>query len=95
VISWDHRILWVEHLAASTNGRESCYFLEPMAKWIGFLGGTFYEEYIDSSHYLVALLISGLHGGSSISTLQDSIVGGKCSTSFRIVWDLGIIISFS
>jgi hypothetical protein len=22
-------------------------------------------------------------------------VGGRCSTSFRLVWDLGIIISFS
>jgi hypothetical protein len=30
-----------------------------------------------------------------LNTLQDSIVGSRCSTSFRLVWDPGIIISFS
>jgi hypothetical protein len=97
VIAWDPGILWVDSLAASTDGRESCYFQEPihMAKWISFLGGTFYEEYTESSQYLVSLLIGGLQGAPGVSTLQDNIVGGRCSTSFRMVWDPGIIISFS
>jgi hypothetical protein len=45
VIAWDPRILWVENLAVGTDGRENCYFQNPinMAQWLGFLGGTLYE----------------------------------------------------
>jgi hypothetical protein len=71
VIAWDPGILWVDNLATNTNGRVSCYFQDPihMVKWISFLGGTFYEEYIESSQYLVSLLIGGLQGGLDVSTL--------------------------
>jgi hypothetical protein len=97
VIAWDPGILWVDSLAAGTDGRASCYFQEPihMEQWIGFLGGIFYEGWTESSQYLISLLNSGLQEASCVSTLQDNIVGGRCSTSFRLVWDLGIIISFS
>jgi hypothetical protein len=30
-----------------------------------------------------------------VSTLQDNIVGSRCSTSFRLVWDPGITLSLS
>jgi hypothetical protein len=30
-----------------------------------------------------------------VSTLQDNTVGGRYSTSFRLVWDSGITLSFS
>jgi hypothetical protein len=45
VISWDPEILWVDSLAAGTDGRASCYIQEPihMEQWIGFLGGILYE----------------------------------------------------
>jgi hypothetical protein len=62
---------------------------------IGFLGGTFYEECIESSQYLVALLTGNLQGAPDVSTLQDNMVGGRCFASFRWIWDLGIIISFN
>jgi hypothetical protein len=29
-----------------------------------------------------------------VNTLQDNIVGGRCSTSFRLVWDPGFTLSF-
>jgi hypothetical protein len=51
-----------------------------------------WTEYLQ---YLFSLLISGLHEASCVSTLQDNIVGGQCSTSFRLVWDPGITPSFS
>jgi hypothetical protein len=61
VIAWDPGILWVDNLAAVTDGRADCYFQE----------------------------------APSVSTLQGSIVGGRCSASFILVWDPGIIINFS
>jgi hypothetical protein len=63
--------------------------------WTGFLGGRFYEGWTESSQYLIALLIGGLQEASCVSTLPNSIVGGRCSTSFRLVWDLGITLNFS
>jgi hypothetical protein len=87
----------VDSWVASTDGRVSCYFQEPihMEQWIGLLGGILYEEWIESSQSLIALWIDGLHEASCIVTLQDSIVGGRFSASFRLVCDPRIIISFS
>jgi hypothetical protein len=87
VIAWDARILWVDNLAASTDGKASCYFQEPihMEQWIGFLGGMFYEGWIEYLQYLFSLLIDDIQGASCVSTLQDNIVRVKCSTYFRLV----------
>jgi hypothetical protein len=53
------------------------------------------KGWIESSQFLIALLIGGLQEASCISTLQDNIVGDRCFVYFRLVWDLRIIISFS
>jgi hypothetical protein len=66
-----------------------------MEHWIGVLGGIFYEGWTEYLQYLFSLLIGGLHEASCVSTLQDNIVGGRCSMSFRLVWDPGITLSFS
>jgi hypothetical protein len=45
-------------------------------------------------------LVAGTNGRANcyfqeaFCTLQGSIVGGRCSASFILVWDPGIIISF-
>ena len=85
VIAWDPGILWVDNLGASTYGIPIFYFQDPihMAQWISLLGGTFYEECIESSQYLVALLIDGLQGAPGVNTLHDNIVAGRCSTYFK------------
>jgi hypothetical protein len=81
-------ISWVDSWAA---GRVNHYFQEliHMEHWIGVLGGTFYEGWTEYLQYLFSLLIGGLHEASCVSTLQDNIVGDRCSTSFRLVWDPG------
>jgi hypothetical protein len=86
VIAWDPGILWVDSLVAGTDGRASCYFQEPihMEQWIGFLGGIFYEGWTEYLQYSFSLLIGGIQGASCVSTLQDNIVSGRCSTSFQI-----------
>ena len=66
-----------------------------MVKWIILLGGTFYEEYAESSQYLVALLIYGFQRTPNVFTLHDNIVGDRCFTYFRMVWDPMIITIFS
>jgi hypothetical protein len=95
VIAWHPGIIWVDNLIVGIDGRVICCFQEPMAQWINLLGETFYEESIESSQYLVSLLIGGLQRARSVSILHNSIVGSRCSTSFRWVWDPGIIISFN
>jgi hypothetical protein len=79
------------------DGRANCYFQDPihLEQWIGFLGGILYEGWYKSSQYLISLLIGGVQEAPGVSTLQDNIVGGRCSASFILVWDSGIIISFN
>jgi hypothetical protein len=91
VIAQDPGILWVDSLVAGTYGKTNGYFQEPfyMEQWIGFLGGIFYEGLTESSQYRIAPLIKGLRKASCVSTLQDFIMGGRCSTTFRLVWDPG------
>jgi hypothetical protein len=86
-------ISWVNSWAVT---RVNHYFQEliHMEQWIGVLGGSFYEGWTEYLQYLFALLISGLHETSWMSTLQDNIVGNRCSTSFRLVWDPRITLNF-
>jgi len=62
VITWDLGILWVDNLLDGRDERDRFYFQEPihMEKWIGFIGGIFYEGWNEFSQYLIALLIDGL-----------------------------------
>jgi hypothetical protein len=71
VIAWDLGILWVDSLVVGIDWRASCYFQDPipMEKWIGFLGGIFYEGWTESSRYLITLLNNGLQEVSCVSTL--------------------------
>jgi hypothetical protein len=43
---------------------------------------------------MISLLIGGLQEAPFVSTLHDSIVGGRCSTYFRLVWDPLITLGF-
>jgi hypothetical protein len=45
--------------------------------------------------YQVALLIDNIQEASYVSTLSDNELSRGCFTSSRLVWDPGIIFSFS
>ena len=95
--NFTYGISWVDSWATSIDGRANHYFQEliHMDHWSGILGGIFYEGWTEYLQYLFSLLIDGLHEASCVSTLQDNIVGGQCSTSFRLVWDPGITLNFN
>jgi hypothetical protein len=42
----------------------------------------------------VALLVGGFQDTSYVSALSDHALSGGCLTSYRVVWDPGIIFSF-
>jgi len=96
-IAWDPRNLWFDNFATGTDGRVIFYYQEYLSiwNWTGFRGGQFNMGRTEILQYLIDLLISGLQKISCVSTLRDNIVRIRCSTSFRLVWDPGVIHNFS
>jgi hypothetical protein len=43
----------------------------------------------------VALLVGSFQEASYVNTLPDDVLSGGCFTSYRVVWQLGIVFSFS
>jgi hypothetical protein len=74
-----------------------CYFQEftPGVQGIGSLVERFFEELTEFLQCRVALLIDSTQEASYVSTLPDSELSRGYFTSSRLVWDPGIIFSFS
>ena len=66
-----------------------------MVLWIGFVEEQFSEGLTKFLRYMISLLFRSIQEGSYVSTLQDSALSRGCFTSSRLVWDPGIILSFS
>jgi hypothetical protein len=43
----------------------------------------------------VALLVGGFQETSNVSMLSDHVLSEGCFSSYRVVWDPGIIFSFN
>jgi hypothetical protein len=62
---------------------------------IGSLAENYIDGLIELLQHRVALLVGGFQEASYVSTLSDHALSGGCFTSYRVVWDPGIIFSFS
>jgi hypothetical protein len=79
------------------DGRASPYSQEfvLMVHWVGSLEEPFSEGLIKLLQFMISLLICSIQMASCVSTLQDSALSRGCFTSSKLVWDPGIILSFS
>jgi hypothetical protein len=62
---------------------------------IGSLAKQFLGGLIKLLQHQVALLTGSFQETSDVSTLSDHVLSGGCFTSYRVVWENGIIFSFS
>jgi hypothetical protein len=89
-LAWDPGISVLDSSTADTEARASFFFHE-----IGSLVEQFFEGLIELLQYRVALLIDSIQEASYVSTLSDHALSRGCFTSSKLVWDPGIIFSFS
>jgi hypothetical protein len=66
-----------------------------MVHWFGFLEEQFSEGLTEFLQYLIALLIDSIQEASCVSNLQNNALRRGFFTSSKLVWDPGIILSFS
>ena len=88
-LTWDPGISLLDNLVANIEVAASVYFHE-----IGSLVGQSFERLSELLQHPDALLIDCIEEYSYVSILLDQVSSGGCFTSFRLVWDLGIISSF-
>jgi hypothetical protein len=89
-LAWDPGISILDGSVADTKARASFCFRE-----IGCLAEQFLEGLIELLQHRVALLVGSFQEASYVSTLPDHALSGGCFTSYRVVWDPGIIFSFN
>jgi hypothetical protein len=89
-LSCDSRISVLDNPTSDTEVRASFFFHE-----IGFLVEKFVGVLIELLRERVALLIDNIQETSYVHILQDHALSGVCFTSSNVVWDPGIIFSFS
>jgi hypothetical protein len=95
-LAWDPGITWFVNSVTDKEGRADSYFQEfsHMVLWVGSLEEPFSEGWIRFLQCMVALPISSIQVASCVSALLDNDLRRGCFTSFRLVWDPGIILSF-
>jgi hypothetical protein len=89
-LAWDPRISILDSSTINTKTRVSSCFNE-----IGSLTKQFFKGLIELLQYRVALLSSRVQEASYVRTLPDHALSRGYFTSSRVVWDPGIIFSFS
>jgi hypothetical protein len=89
-LAWDPRISVLDSSTADMEARANFFFHE-----IGSLVEQFFEGLIELLQYRVSLLSDSFQEASYVCTLSDHALSGGCFTSSRVVWDPGIIFSFS
>jgi hypothetical protein len=87
-IAWDPGI--GDNAIVDTEARASFFSHE-----VGSLGEQYIDELIDLLQHRVAFLARGFQEDSYVRTFPDHALSGACFTSYRVVWDSGIIFSVS
>jgi hypothetical protein len=89
-IAWDPRISVRDSVTVGMEARASFFLHE-----IGSLEEQFVDELMKLLQHRRALLVGGFQETSYVSTLPNHAMSGGCFTSYKVVWDLDIISSFS
>jgi hypothetical protein len=89
-ITWDPGISIGDSVVVDIEVRASFFSHE-----VGSLVEQYIDELIELLKYRVALLFGGFQEASYVSTLPCHALSRGCFKYYKVIWDLGIIFSFS